>query len=160
MLLRRNMRFKFQNYLTGGLNSWYIHDVSHSRAWVALSYFLWEIFFSVMVLTKLDLFGSLEMSISAICHICYHKAWLINLVEIETMCSKEERDLTVIKPVTEVLMIQCLSVISYTCFLQASSVPVDYKCVIILPHHSGLRAGQLLWMSYLSVLRVIFWNLV
>lgn len=100
--------------------------VSHSRAWVGLSYFLWEIFFSDDAV-PLDLFGSLEMSISAICHICYHKAWLIKLVEIETMCSssKEERGLTAIKPVTEVLVMQRLSAISYMCFLQTSSVLIE-----------------------------------
>lgn len=50
-----------------------------------------------------------------------------DLVKIETMCSssKEERGFTVIKPVTKVLIIQYPSTISYTCFLLASSIPIE-----------------------------------
>lgn len=79
------------------------------------------------------------------------------------MCSssKEERGLTVIKLVTEVQMIQCPSAISYRCFLQTSSVLIEtINMHIILPHNSELNTDHLLWMAYLSVLRVMFWNLV
>lgn len=119
------------------IHSWCFPQQSMSSAFILP---LRNIFFSDDAV-PLDLFGSLEMSISAICHICYHKAWLIKLVEIETMCSssKEEKCLIAIKPVTEMLVIQCLSAISYTCFLQASSVPIETINMCYHPS-SSLRA--------------------
>lgn len=132
--------------------------VSYSRAWVGLSYFLWEIFFPWWCCIPWPVWQSGN---GHFC--CYHKDWLIKLVETETMCSssKEERGLTVVKLVTEVQMIHCLSSISYTSFLQASSVPIETANMYCHPY-SSLRpnADHLLWMSYLSVLRVMFWNLV
>lgn len=96
--------------------------VSHSRAWIGLSYFLWQIFFQWWCCTTWPFWQSGDVHFC-----CYHKAWLIKLVKIETMCSssKEERGFTVIKPVTKVLIIQYPSTISYTCFLLASSVPIE-----------------------------------
>lgn len=116
--------------------------VSYSRAWVhtssraGRSYFLWEIFFQWSCCTTWPVWQSGNIHFC-----CYHKDWLIKLVEIETMCSssKEERGLTVIKLVKEVQMIQCLSAISYRCFLQASSVPIETVHMYYHPS-SSLRA--------------------